>query len=101
MAVSPLLLGLKKNASEVKVVFKQTSIVVQANGPLAARRIFSIEALSCQLMVHWWVRVGDLWWLAIRLPQVIFPFVQGISWKSITNDSPTNQNHQIDPDRLS
>ncbi len=60
MLVSPPLLGLKQNASEVKVVFKQTSIVVQANGPLAAQRIFFIEALSCQLTVHWWVRVGGL-----------------------------------------
>ena len=61
MLVCPLLLGLKQNASEVKVVFKQTSIVVQANGPLAAR-------LSCPLMVHWWVRVGGLLYF---LPQVL------------------------------
>ena len=82
MLVCRLLLGLKQNASEVKVVFKQTSIVVQANGPLAAR-------LSCQLMVHWWVRVGGL----------LFAYHKSLEVNHY--DSATNQNHRIDPDRLS
>ena len=33
--------------------------------------------------------VGKSWWLAIRLPQVILPFIQGIPWKSMT------MNHQL------